>query len=185
MEDHDQAGSRTVSTCYAHLVTGYRKCCSEAQLYGSLLDKVKAARDAGSAPDCLMSTYLSQRADKGYEDLPGRGLTEDGWMRDKLLTYTGGSAVEAGSDTTGATIESFLIFMLGEPECLRKAKEEIDRVVGPGRLPTFEDEPELPYFVACLKETLRRRPLGPMGTCSKHGIAWARLSWYHRDATHG
>ena len=133
------------------------------QLYGGFFDKIRAAREAGTAPDCLMSTYISQRAEKGYEDLPSRGVTADGWMQDKLLYYTGGSAIEAGADTTGATIQSFILFMLAEPECLRRVKEEMDRVVGPDRLPTFDDEPNLPYLVACLKETPRRRPLGPLG----------------------
>jgi hypothetical protein len=43
------------------------------------------------------------------------------------------------------------------PNVLRKAQEEIDRVVcGPGaRLPTFEDRQHLPYIDCIIKEVLR------------------------------
>ena len=49
-----------------------------------------------------------------------------------------------------------------------KARAEIDRVVGPERLPDFSDEEQLPYFMACLKETMRLRPATPLGTHTKH-----------------
>lgn len=53
--------------------------------------------------------------------------------------------------------------MLAHPEVLQKVRAEVDRVVGSDRMPTFEDEPNLPYLVACIKETLRRRPPSIMG----------------------
>ena len=36
----------------------------------------------------------------------------------------------------------------------KKAREEIDRVVGPDRLPQVEDYPNLPYIRCCIKENL-------------------------------
>ncbi|KAE8421317.1 cytochrome P450 [Aspergillus pseudocaelatus] len=45
----------------------------------------------------------------------------------------------------------------------RKAQEEIDRVLGPNKLPTFDDRHKLPYIDAMVKETLRWHPIGPMG----------------------
>lgn len=56
--------------------------------------------------------------------------------------------------------------MLSYPHVLEKLRAEIDRVVGPDRLPTFDDEPNLPYLVACIKETLRRRPAAILGMSS-------------------
>lgn len=44
----------------------------------------------------------------------------------------------------------------------RKAQDEIDRVVGPQRLPTFEDRPYLPYCEAVFRETLRWIPVLPL-----------------------
>ena len=49
------------------------------------------------------------------------------------------------------------------PEAQRKAQEEIDRVVGTDRLPTFEDRENLPYVDALVKEALRWHPVVPMG----------------------
>ncbi|KAK0727740.1 cytochrome P450 [Lasiosphaeria miniovina] len=45
----------------------------------------------------------------------------------------------------------------------RKAQEEIDRVVGGDRLPTFDDIPNLPYLNLILQETYRMNPLSPLG----------------------
>ena len=53
--------------------------------------------------------------------------------------------------------------MLHNPAASRKAQEELDRVVGRNRLPTFEDEPSLPYVGAFLKELNRWQPSVPLG----------------------
>lgn len=52
--------------------------------------------------------------------------------------------------------------MLVFPEVLKKAREEIDRVIGRDRQPDFEDMENLPYLQACIKETLRWRPIVPL-----------------------
>jgi len=49
------------------------------------------------------------------------------------------------------------------PEVQKKAQEEIDRVVGHIRLPTFEDRVDLPYIDCIIKETLRWYPAVPLG----------------------
>ena len=86
-------------------------------------------------------------------------------MQDDFLAYGAGSALEAGSDTTTMSIVTFMLYMLSHPYALEKARAEIDRVVGPERMPEFSDEERLPYFVACLKETMRLHPATPLGTC--------------------
>ena len=54
--------------------------------------------------------------------------------------------------------------MITYPEIQRRAQEEIDTIVGRGRLPTFNDKPYLPYVQAMIQETLRwRPPIGPLG----------------------
>lgn len=50
------------------------------------------------------------------------------------------------------------------PDVQKKAREEIDRVVGPNRLPTFSDRKNLPYIEALIKEVHRWNPVAPLGT---------------------
>ncbi len=49
------------------------------------------------------------------------------------------------------------------PETQKKAQEEIDRVVGKGRLPTMDDFESLPYVTAVMRESLRWHPISPLG----------------------
>jgi len=45
--------------------------------------------------------------------------------------------------------------MVKNPEVFKKAQEEIDRVIGNGRLVDYDDKDSLPYFAAVLREVLR------------------------------
>ena len=49
------------------------------------------------------------------------------------------------------------------PQVQKKAQDEIDRVIGMDRLPTFEDKGSLPYVDAVYREALRWRPVLPLG----------------------
>jgi cytochrome P450 len=49
------------------------------------------------------------------------------------------------------------------PEVQKKAQAEIDIVVGPNRLPDFEDRPSLPYINAIIKELMRWHLVLPLG----------------------
>lgn len=68
----------------------------------------------------------------------------------------------AGADTTVSAISSFFLAMTLYPEVQRKAREEIDRVVGHNRLPNYQDRADLPYVEALLKEVLRWNPVAPL-----------------------
>ena len=50
------------------------------------------------------------------------------------------------------------------PDVLRRAQEEVDRVVGSERLPSFSDREDLPFINAILKETLRWENVVPTGS---------------------
>lgn len=69
-----------------------------------------------------------------------------------------------GADTTVSTITSFAMAMLLFPEVQKKAQAEIDQVIGPSRLPSFEDQQRLPYINALVKESLRWFPVVPIAT---------------------
>ncbi|KAK1222177.1 hypothetical protein PQX77_014997 [Marasmius sp. AFHP31] len=139
----------------------------ELDVYGGFLDKIRADHESGvNRPDCFVGKYLKARDSMIDRDqvTSGRGLTSDGkWLRDILLAYSAGTVLEAGSDSTASTITSFVLFMLWYPQVLEKAREEIDKIVGAHRLPTFEDHENLPYVVAVIKEVLRCRPPAPLG----------------------
>lgn len=55
--------------------------------------------------------------------------------------------------------------MVQYPECLKKAQAEVDRVVGPHRLPDMSDKSSLPYIEAIIQECLRWQPVLPVGKC--------------------
>lgn len=69
--------------------------------------------------------------------------------------------IEAGSDTTSASINTGILYLSTDPGVVAKAQEEIDRVVGNRRSPTFQDQ--LPYIRAITKEILRIRPATTTG----------------------
>ena len=54
--------------------------------------------------------------------------------------------MEGGSDTSSSFIQSIILMLVAFPEVQRKAQEEVDRVIGPDRTPTFEDWANLPYL---------------------------------------
>jgi cytochrome P450 len=84
--------------------------------------------------------------------------------------------IEAGSETTSQALNNCIIGLLSNPEAVRKAHEELDRVVGNTRTPTFADEKNLPWVRAIVQvsapfcgkvlteqELLRWRPVNKFG----------------------
>lgn len=63
----------------------------------------------------------------------------------------------AGSDTTADGISTFFMTMVAHPEVQRKAQEELDRVIGQSRLPSFDDQDDLVYCQAIVREIMRWR----------------------------
>ncbi|CAN1283056.1 Licodione synthase [Linum perenne] len=70
----------------------------------------------------------------------------------------------AGTDTSAASLEWALSELINYPRVLQKAREEIDRVVGPTRLVEESDGPNLVYINAVIKEAFRLHPSIPMIT---------------------
>ena len=56
---------------------------------------------------------------------------------------------------TKTVIHSFIFAMVLHPGAYAKAQAEMDRVVGPNRLPTLEDRDSLPYLECVLREVYR------------------------------
>ncbi|EEA28673.1 hypothetical protein EYB25_000407 [Talaromyces marneffei] len=121
----------------------------EKALYlGHYLRAKKDIRDGKIKPCFCVGLAEAQKSDGFSDDQAG---------------YISGTLLEAGSDTTSSTLYAFVQAMLLFPDVQRKAKEEIDRVVGPDRMPTMDDEQNLQYVRACMKETLRWMPTTILG----------------------
>ncbi|KAL5341444.1 cytochrome P450 [Aspergillus crustosus] len=103
-------------------------------------------------------SYVSKLLDQVKAENNGTLEPED----ESAIIWTAASLYGAASDTIVITLTSFTLAMLKFPDVQRKAQEEIDRVVGTDRLPTFEDRDNLPYINALVKESLRWWPFAPM-----------------------
>lgn len=68
-----------------------------------------------------------------------------------------------GIDTTAATMEWLYYILCNNPETGMRAQEELDRVIGPDRLPTWKDRPNLPYLNAVMLELMRYKHFAPFG----------------------
>jgi cytochrome P450 family 97 subfamily B polypeptide 3 len=77
-------------------------------------------------------------------------------LRDDLMTM-----LIAGHETTAAVLTWALFELLRNPECMKKAQEEIDRVIG-DRTPTLDDIKEMKYVRLVIAETLRLYPEPPL-----------------------
>jgi cytochrome P450 len=72
--------------------------------------------------------------------------------------------IEAGSETTSGTLNSALLHLVANPQCIKRAYQELSRVIPAGRAPTFDDEPQLPYIRSIVKEILRLKPVAAIGS---------------------
>ena len=77
-------------------------------------------------------------------------------LRDDLMTM-----LIAGHETTAAVLTWSLFELLRNPECMKEAQAEIDRVIG-DRTPTLEDIEEMKYLRLVVSETLRMYPQPPL-----------------------
>ncbi|KAH8093138.1 cytochrome P450 monooxygenase [Cristinia sonorae] len=66
-----------------------------------------------------------------------------------------GTLYAASTESMVSVMRTFILAMVLHPEVFKKAQEEIDSIVGPDRLPDWEDRDSLPYLNCVLKEVLR------------------------------
>ncbi|CAL5358698.1 hypothetical protein CsSME_00048711 [Camellia sinensis var. sinensis] len=66
--------------------------------------------------------------------------------------------IAGGTDTSSVTVEWAISELVKQPQFLRKATEELDRVIGRDRWVEEKDIPELPYINLIAKETMRLHP---------------------------
>lgn len=90
-------------------------------------------------------------------------LQKEEQLSDDQMAYIGGSLLQAGAETTSGILLGFVLAMVANPEVVKAAQQELDRVCG-NRLPDLNDVPDLQYIRAVMKETLRWLPGVPLGT---------------------
>ncbi|KAF5368854.1 hypothetical protein D9758_002851 [Tetrapyrgos nigripes] len=84
-------------------------------------------------------------------------------MSDEENAWLAGTLYAAGQETSTSVLHWFFLSMILFPEVQQRAQEELDRVVGRSRLPSFADLKHLPYIVAIINELQRWRPVIPLG----------------------
>lgn len=133
----------------------------EKALYLGHWLKAKEQTNAGTIMRCFSEDLVAAQKAEGFDDAQA--------------SYITGTLLEAGSDTTSSTLYAFVQAMLLYPEVQKKAQEEIERVVGPDRMPTMDDEPNLQYIRCIVKESLRWMPTTIMGAVP-HAVT--QDDWY-------
>lgn len=86
--------------------------------------------------------------------------SKDDWgLTDKEIVWVLSSIYGGAAGTSSSAMQSIILNTCLFPEVQQKMHDEIDDVVGPNRLPNFDDFPQLPFVRAVIKETLRWRPI--------------------------
>ncbi|KAJ3516119.1 hypothetical protein NLJ89_g1327 [Agrocybe chaxingu] len=129
---------------------GFKKKAQEwKQIARRMIEKPfeAALRDmaAGAAIPSFVSTSLQQIQDDSKDDCLTKEIIQD----------VAATLYVAGSDTTVSALSWCILGLLERPDVVKKAQADIDRIVKPGHLPDFDDEPSLPYITAIVKEALR------------------------------
>ncbi|KAF5365306.1 hypothetical protein D9758_005453 [Tetrapyrgos nigripes] len=79
------------------------------------------------------------------------------------IKWFGFTCVVVAADTTMSAISTFFLAMSLYPHVQSKGQEELNTVLGKGRMPTFDDRPSLPFIEAIFREVMRWHPALPMG----------------------
>jgi len=112
-----------------------------------LFEHVASKMASGRVEECILADLLQSRAE------------EDVAYDENTLKDVMGTMYLAGVETVSSAAVTLVFSLVLHPEVQKKAQAEIDRVVGTGRLPTFDDRDSLPYVEAVLREILRWRPV--------------------------
>ena len=124
----------------------------EVSLFSGHVENVQKDLESGKDEPSFTRMWLENKQKFGLSDLQG--------------VYVLGGLYSAAVSTTASLAMSFVLLMVLNPEWLAKVQEELDRVIGPDRLPEFNDLPQLPTVRAIVKEIARIRPVTAGGEYS-------------------
>ncbi|KAI8648298.1 hypothetical protein NCS56_01514000 [Fusarium sp. Ph1] len=116
----------------------------ENRVFTQLLNRAKERIESGNAcPSFIGDMLLNKDADR---------------LDDRQIAHNAAHGFGAAVNTSANTILGFIKAMVLFPEAQKKAQEEIDSVIGNGRLPEWNDRKDLPYVRGVVEETLRWAP---------------------------
>lgn len=123
-----------------------------------LIDKAKNTRVVEDIEELEKRDYANVKDPsllRFLVDMRGADI-DNKQLRDDLMTM-----LIAGHETTAAVLTWALFELLRNPECMKEAQAEIDRVIG-DREPTLADIKEMKYLRLVVAETLRLYPQPPL-----------------------
>ncbi|KAG6867888.1 hypothetical protein C0993_009819 [Termitomyces sp. T159_Od127] len=126
-----------------YMITRGKKLHSDLmQTYGGFLKNIEAKLNRGeSVPECLAKTMILEKEEEGLDDID--------------MAILASAFMIGGVETTASIMQWFSALIPAYPQIQAKAHAELDQVVGRRRLPTVEDEKNLPYVHAIIKEVER------------------------------
>ncbi|CAM6092162.1 unnamed protein product [Calypogeia fissa] len=110
--------------------------------------------------DALSPQELEEYEPKDFMDimLLLRGKENGQHITDRNLKAVSMDLIVAGTDTSATTLEWSMSELLKAPELMKRAQEEVDKVVGFDRTVNESDIPNMPFLAAVVKETFRLHP---------------------------
>jgi cytochrome P450/NADPH-cytochrome P450 reductase len=121
----------------------------QAYMEGLVDSLINERRQQGDAAD---NTDLLGRMLEGRDPRTGEGLDDEN-IRNQCVTF-----LIAGHETTSGLLSFAIYFLLKNPDVVRRARAEVDEVLGGTLAPTFEQIHRLTYVTQVLNEALRLWP---------------------------
>ncbi|KAG8288514.1 hypothetical protein J6590_016639 [Homalodisca vitripennis] len=133
------------------------------KFFQETVDSHKKSFDPSNIRD-IVDTYLMEIKESSSQDRQMFG----GRDPDRQIQQVIGDLFTAGMETVKTTLQWSVVYMLRHPEIAKTVQEELDQVVGRGRLPTLRDREFLPYTECVIREVLRISSVVPLG--STHAV---------------
>jgi len=133
-----------------------REMAGDVEFMNKMVDEIVAERRANAAAADDKKDMLAAMM-TGVDRATGTQL-DDVNIRYQINTF-----LIAGHETTSGLLSCTIYALLKHPEILKKAYEEVDRVLGPdiNAKPTYQQVTQLTYITQILKEALRMWPPAP------------------------
>jgi cytochrome P450 len=116
-------------------------------LWEEAVRRVKERRASGDKRISLLDQMLDE------------DVKVDVALNDRQTANFLGSIVQGAADTTSGMMLTNTLYLANNRWVQKKAQQELDRVCGDARVPTWEDFEQLPYINCIVKEGLRIQPV--------------------------